>query len=95
MNRYGNRVDKFDNYYFKQVLTNAQGVPLSEALNSSPALLEHVQKFAEDKSAYHETFKKSFVKLCDLGSDAESLEDIEYFLMDDPRNKLRFPNAYL
>ena len=33
---------KFDNYYYKQVLTNAQGVPLSQALNSSPALLEHV-----------------------------------------------------
>jgi hypothetical protein len=85
---------KFDNFYYKQVLTNAQGVPLSQALNSSPALMQHVQKFAEDNAAYHASFKKSFVKLCDLGSNPEKLVYVEEFLMDDPRGKLRFPDCY-
>jgi len=57
--------------------------------------MEHVQKFADDKAAFHTTFKKSFVKLCDLGNQPEELVDVEYFLMDDPNNKLRFPNFYL
>ena len=57
--------------------------------------MEHVSKFAEDKPAYHAAFKSSFVKLCDLGSEVEGLTDVEQFLMDDPRNKLRFPNFYV
>ena len=57
--------------------------------------MEHVQKFAEDRASYHTTFKKSFVKLCDLGNKEEELVDVEYFLMDDPKNRLRFPNFYL
>ena len=51
--------------------------------------MEHVEKFAEDRSAYNTTFKQAFVKLCDLGTD--NLTDVEEFLHDDPRSKLRFP----
>jgi hypothetical protein len=56
--------------------------------------LESVSKFAEDKKAYHETFKTAFVKLCELGHNVEKLDDMENFLHDDPRSKLRFDTVY-
>ena len=65
-------------------------MPLGSTLQSSPVLLESVQKFAEDKKAYHETFKTAFVKLCELGCDVDKLDDMESFLNDDPNSKLRF-----
>ena len=49
----------------------------------SGPLQEHVEKFAEDKAEFHNTFKSGFVKLCDLGQDSSSLIDIDNFVTYD------------
>jgi hypothetical protein len=47
-----------------------------------------VEKFAQDKKAYHESFGKAFVKLVNLGHDSEELSHVENLLHDHPYRKL-------
>ena len=61
-------------------------------LTQTPALKEHVEKFAESSSEFHEEFKSGFVKLVDHGH--SSLHDVERFLDDDVNSKLRFRNNF-
>ena len=68
---------KLDNYYYKQLMAGDDSMPLKTALNSSPELVAIVDQFAQDKAEYHKTFKVAYVKLCNLGTDADSLIDIE------------------
>jgi hypothetical protein len=84
---------KLDNYYYKQLLsqTTSQELPHKQALIGNQSLQEHIEKFAQDKKAYHKTFKQAFVKLSELGSNPEELIDIEEFIKDDPRFKLNYP----
>jgi hypothetical protein len=46
-----------------------------------------VDKFAQDQKAYHESFGKAFVKLINLGHEAEQLTDFEHLLDDHPHKK--------
>ena len=81
---------RFDTYYFQQLLTSGQDLPLKDALVNSATLRPHVENFAENKAEYHNHLKSGFVKLCDLGSTPESLTDVDYFLEDDPNYKLNW-----
>lgn len=82
---------KFETYFYKQLLTSSDPLPLKEALLGSPSLKETVEHFAENKADYDKSFKEAFVKLCDLGHSSDRLVDVEMFLHDDPSFKLRFP----
>ena len=43
-----------------------------------------VEKFAQDKKAYHAAFGSAFVKLVNLGHESEDLSHIENLLVDHP-----------
>lgn len=73
---------RFDNYYYKALLSSGSSIPHSQSLTSG-AFREHVEKFAEDREAFNEVFKTAFVKLCDLGND-EVKTDVDFFVEDDP-----------
>ena len=57
----------------------------------SPDLQEHVEQFAQDKDEFHKVFRSAFIKLCDVGHDADGLSHIEHFVEDDPNFKLSYP----
>ena len=46
-----------------------------------------VEKYAQDQKAFHEEFGKAFVKLSNLGQDAESLHPVEEMLDNHPYKK--------
>lgn len=85
---------KMDNYYYQQLLMeNSRDLPLAGELLGNSEVKESVEKFAEDKAAYHQTFKGAFVKLCELGTDSMDLIDIEEFGKDEPHYKIQYPGA--
>ncbi len=81
---------RLDSYYFQQLLTSGQDLPLKDALVNSTTLRPHVENFAENKKEYHASLKSGFVKLCDLGSTHEQLIDVDYFLEDDTNYALNW-----
>lgn len=74
---------KLDNYYYKQLLSNT-GLILQEPLTKDQDLKSIVEKFAQDQKAYHESFGKAFLKLVNLGHEAEELTNVENLLEDHP-----------
>ena len=83
---------RFDNYYYKALLTSGHNLPHQQSLTSG-SFREHVENFAEDREAFNETFKHAFVKLCSLGNNDQKT-DIDFFLEDDPRYKIFLREEY-
>lgn len=78
---------KLDNYYFKQLLNPSSGVVLQAELTGNADFKTIVEKFAQDEKAYHATFGKAFLKLSDLGHEADSLANVEHLLETHPYYK--------
>ena len=79
---------KLDNYYYKQLLTaGSNDIILQRELTSDAGLKTLVEKFAQDQKAYHTAFSQAFVKLTNLGHDADSLTNVEELLVDHPYQK--------
>lgn len=86
---------KFNNHLYKYLLTGSgSSHRFHDILMNNPSTREHVQNFAENNAEFHLVFKRAFARLSELGSDSNSLSDIEHFLHDDPNSKLFYPNEY-
>ena len=77
-------------FIYKEILTNPDKHPKWAQVASAPEVKDIVENFAESKKDYDKHLKTGFVKLCDLGNNATDYTDISDFLLDDPRNKLRY-----
>ena len=81
--RDGSPYPKLDNYHYKQLLAG-KGVVLQDALTKDAELKKIVEKFAQDKKAYHDSFGKAFIKMVTLGHENEELVHVENLLEDHP-----------
>jgi hypothetical protein len=81
---------RFENFYYKELLTSSQDLPHKDALVNSAILRPHVENFAENKLEYHKNLKTGFVKLCEQGHDPSDLAPIDEFMNDDPRFNLQY-----
>lgn len=77
---------KLDNYYYKQLLTGSN-VLLQKELTSDADLKTHVEKYAEDQKAFHESFGSAFIKLSNLGQAEDELTNVENLLEVHPYKK--------
>lgn len=75
---------KLDNFYYKQLLTGSD-VHLQQQLTGNAETKVIVEKFAQDKKAFHESFKTGFLKLANLGHEQEELVNVENLLVDHPQ----------
>jgi hypothetical protein len=79
---------KLDNFYYKELAAGKE-VVLHSALKTK-AMKEIVDKFAQDKKAYHAAFGKAFLKLSNLGFESDQLSSVENLLEDHPYRKFMF-----
>lgn len=78
---------KLDNYYYKQLLSGGNSIVHQRELTSDAELRAIVEKFAQDQKAYHASFGAAFLKLSNLGHDAEGLTNVESLLDKHPFKK--------
>ncbi len=79
------REPKLDNYFFKQLLSAREdSLVLQRELTGDAVLRAIVDKFAQDKKAFHDSFGKAWLKLSNLGQDVETLTNVDQLLEDHP-----------
>jgi catalase (peroxidase I) len=68
-------------------LTGGSDVLLQRELTSDSELKGIVEKYAQDQKAFHDAFGQAFIKLTNLGQDADSLVNVENLLEAHPYKK--------
>ena len=83
--------ERLDNFLFKSIISgknNIASLPIANTLNNDQQLRDHVQKYADDKKAYHKALGEAMVKLINLGQEEAELVHVENLMEDNVLSKL-------